>query len=58
MKKAFFSSILSLVRVTFLPVYENIVKLTSNVWLGILNLKNAKHWEKDKWKINANSVTS
>ena len=26
-----------------LPVYENIVKLTSNVWLGILNLKNAKH---------------
>ena len=23
----------------FLPVYENIVKLTSNIWLGILNLK-------------------
>ena len=30
----------------------------SNFWLGILNLNNAKHSKKDKWRINANSVAS
>ena len=32
-----------------------IILSLSDFWLAILNLKNAKHLKKDKWRINANS---
>ena len=30
----------------------------SDFWIGVVNLKNAKHLEKDQWRINACSVAS
>ena len=35
-----------------------ILLFLSEFWVGILNLKNAKHLKKDKGKINANNVAS
>ena len=37
--------------------YKNtVLKIQLDFWLGILNFKNAKNLEKDKWRINANIV--
>ena len=35
-----------------------ILLFLSDFWLGIVNLKNAKHLKKCKWRINENSVIS
>ena len=51
---AFLSNIFSQVKTAFWPVY----KILSDFWLGILSLKNAKYSKNDKWRINANSLTS
>ena len=30
----------------------------SDFWLGVINLKNARHFKKDRWRINACSMAS